>query len=57
MPWDSRVDETSGLVRTPEIKDFWGRLQAREDVNRIADTTPESGLQQAALLLVLQQQN
>ncbi len=33
MPWDSRVDETEGLVRTPEIFDFWGRLQAREDVN------------------------
>jgi len=23
----SCVDETSGLVRTPEIYDFWGRLK------------------------------
>jgi hypothetical protein len=25
----SRVDETAGLVRTPEITGFWGRLNAR----------------------------
>ena len=32
---DSGVDETEGLVRTPEIADFWGRLEPREDVNLI----------------------
>ena len=32
---DSRVDETEGLVRTPEIADFWGRIEPQEDVNLI----------------------
>ena len=32
---DARVEETDGLVRTPASFDFWGHLQAQEDVKTL----------------------